>query len=167
MSPVPASTLRSAGGEREGSARIPQQSGKAEAFPSRTAWEPPRREGAARNCTNPRSSRSRVGPSQQENSLRSGQRLASIAERRLPRDSPRPYKPSVTHSRSEETLLNVVEESVLRELTDGGERRLGVNLGLGNIGGRCGKVHAAQSVLLLADLELGGIEIVGLRLSLV
>src|SRR5258707_12312691 len=64
-------------------------------------------------------------------------------------------------------LFQVTEEIILRELADGGECGLGVDLGSGEIGGGCSEIRAAKRVLLMGDLKLGGIEVSGLRLRLV
>src|ERR1039457_5985595 len=72
----------------------------------------------------------------------------------------------VTH-RPPENLLDVIEEIILRQLADGGQRGLSFDAGLGEVGGGGSEVHSAQRVLLLGTLKFGGIEVGGLRLGLV
>jgi len=64
-------------------------------------------------------------------------------------------------------LLQVIKQISLRDLADDGQRRLRVRLELREIGRGGSQVRAAQRVLLLADLQLRGIEVSGLRLRLV
>ena len=65
------------------------------------------------------------------------------------------------------SLRQVIEETILREFADGGQRSLSVGLALGEIGSCRSHVGTAQRGLLLANLKLGGIEVRSLRLRLV